>query len=334
MNELRNSLTLGTFDGVHIGHRRLISKTLDSVNENGKSIVLTFHYPAMFYLNAGIRGRKTFKPGERAFSSENYSGLIYTPERKAAILKGLGIDDIYFLDFLELKNATPCEFVENIVTTYQPSTITVGFNFSFGRDKTGNVNLLARLGSRYGFKTIVVPPVLYSGHRVSSSLIRFFIRNGDIGHANELLKRPFSIEGSVYRDQGLGRKLGFPTANIKRDGIENSAEKDLNDKAGMIVPAFGVYLVYTPGVGYGLMNVGTRPTVKDGSENIHYEVHYLDSKPELYNEEIVCFVLEYMREERQYNSFEALSEAIAYDKHLAAKLITKWEKDGWWEDEL
>src|SRR6056297_70738 len=193
----KNSLTLGIFDGVHIGHRRLIEKTQAVKDEEGQSLLLTFAYPSSYYLNNDL-----------------FPGLIYPPSKREQMIYSLGIDTVVFLDFEDFYSKTPLEFVHFIHDQFTPSEITVGFNFRFGKNRMGDAQLLTDLGHRFGFRTNVVPAVVCKSHRVSSSLIRYYLKNGDVNRANEILKRPYSIEGKVYQDQGLGRKLGFPTANF------------------------------------------------------------------------------------------------------------------------
>lgn len=300
-----NSITLGIFDGVHMGHRRLIEKAIELKTPHKKAIALTFAYPASYNLD-----------------NSSFPGLIYTPQKREAIMKSLGIDNVVFLDFERLKMLTPLEFVKLIKDGFNPGTLTVGFNYHFGKDRLGDADLLCDLGHRFDFRTTVIPPVYYSGHRVSSSLIRYYVGDGEIKRANDILGRPFSIEGKVYKDQGIGMKLGFPTANFKREG------------KAMLTPRLGVYLAFSPSIGYGLLNIGKRPTVSE-EDLIHYEIHYLDGKHELYGQRLECFLIEYMRTEKKFENLGQLKKEIERDKKNALKLIAQKNKsDGWWEDEI
>ncbi|MFW6262416.1 MAG: bifunctional riboflavin kinase/FAD synthetase [Thermotogota bacterium] len=301
----RNSLTLGIFDGVHIGHRRLIEKTKEVKNKEGKAILLTFAYPANYYLNKG-----------------SFPGLIYTPRKREEIIKTLGIDSVVFLDFKNFYSKTPLEFVSYISENFTPSELTVGFNFHFGKDRIGNSQLLSELGHRFGFRTNVIPAVNCSGHRVSSSLIRYYLKNGDVNRANEVLKRPYSIEGKVYQDQGIGKKLGFPTANLKREGKE------------MLIPSYGVYLAYTPELGFGLLNIGKRPTVSC-DDFIRYEIHYLNGHYQLYDKRVECFLLDFIRAEQKFNTINELVQQISQDRKMAYEIIQQHNiEDGWWKHEI
>src|SRR6056297_797579 len=297
----RNSLTLGIFDGVHIGHRRLIEKTKEVKEKEGQAVLLTFAYPAPYYLN-----------------KNSFPGLIYTPQKREEIIKSLGVDSVVFLDFTNFYTKTPIEFVSYISQRFTPSDLTVGFNFHFGKNRIGDPQLLSDLGHRFGFRTNVVPAVNCSGHRVSSSLIRYYLKNGDVRRANEILKRPYSIEGKVYQDQGLGRKLGFPTANFLREGKE------------LLVPYYGVYLAYTPVLGYGLLNIGKRPTVSR-EDLVRYEIHYLNGNHQLYGSQITCFLLEFIRREEKFDTVEDLVHQIKKDRSKAFQSITNdHSEDGWW----
>jgi len=300
-----NSLTLGIFDGVHIGHRRLIEKTKEVVEKDGRTILLTFAYPATYYLK-----------------KETFPGLIYSPRKREELIKSLGMDSVEFLDFKHFHTKTPLEFAKYINENFSPSELTVGFNFHFGKDRIGDSQLLSDLGHRFGFRTNVVPAVNCSGHRVSSSLIRYYLKNGDIKKANEILKRPYSIEGKVYADQGVGKKLGFPTANFLREGKE------------MLIPCYGVYLAYTPGLGYGLLNIGKRPTVSR-DDLVRYEIHYLEGKHQLYGRQIVCFLLDFIRREEKFDTVEDLVHQIKKDRSKAFQSITNdHSEDGWWKYEI
>ena len=301
----RNSLTLGIFDGVHLGHRRLIEKAKEVKYKNGKTILLTFAYPATYYLN-----------------KESFPGLIYTPSKREEIIKSLGMDSVVFIDFKDFYTKTPLEFVTYINQRFMPSELTVGFNFHFGKNRIGDVQLLSDLGHRYSFRTNVVPAVNCNGHRVSSSLIRYYLKNGDVKRANEILKRPYSIEGKVYQDQGIGKKLGFPTANLKREG------------KGMLVPSYGVYLAFTPKLGFGLINVGKRPTVSS-DDLIRYEVHYLEGNHQLYEKRIECYLLDFIRLEQKFDNVQELVQQIKKDRTAAYNLIKNYSiEDGWWKHEI
>ncbi len=300
-----NSITLGIFDGVHMGHRRLIEKTVELKKPQKKAVALTFAYPASYHLD-----------------NRNFPGLIYSPQKRETIMKSLGIDEVVFLDFEKLKNLAPLEFIKLIKDEFDPATLTVGFNYHFGKDRLGNSDLLCDMGHRFDFRTSVIPPVYYSGHRVSSSLIRYYIGDGEIKRANDILAKPFSLEGKVYKDQGIGMKLGFPTANFKREG------------KSMLTPGLGVYLAFSPSIGYGLLNIGKRPTVNEG-DLIHYEIHYLNGKHQLYGQMIECLLIEYLRTEKKFENLEQLKDQIERDKQNALKLIAQNNKsDGWWENEI
>jgi len=301
----RNSLTLGIFDGVHIGHRRLIEKTQEVKDNDGRTILLTFAYPATYYLK-----------------KETFPGLIYSPRKREDLIKSLGMDSVEFLDFKHFHAKTPIEFVKYIHKNFSPSELTVGFNFHFGKDRVGDSELLSDLGHRFGFRTHVVPAVNCSGHRVSSSLIRYYLKNGDIQKANEILKRPYSIEGKVYADQGLGKKLGFPTANFLREGKE------------LLVPYYGVYLAYTPVLGYGLLNIGKRPTVSR-EDLVRYEIHYLNGNHQLYGSQITCFLLEFIRKEEKFDTVDELVLQIKRDRSTAFQRIRNdHSEDGWCKYEI
>ncbi len=217
-----NSLTIGIFDGIHIGHRRLISKTVSQKQDGGEAVMLTFEYPPEYYFDNG----------------EKFRGMIYPSSKRKELAISLGIDRVEFLDFCKMKDYSANEFIDFIVEKYDPGSVTVGFNFRFGKGKSGNTAFLSNKGRKYGFKTHIIQPVLYGGHRVSSTLIRHYLGNGEIGHANEILCDGYSI---------LVRSLG------KRERIYR-LERDRN---GLVSPADGIYLIVAGKSNYGVLKINT-----------------------------------------------------------------------------
>lgn len=286
MNKKGSIVTIGVFDGVHIGHRIIIKKAQEEAKRYGLTThVLSIIYPFDYY-------------------TQNFKGLIITPAERLEKIEDLGVDSVTFLDLVEIKNLSPEEFVKDILLKLANAVkIIVGHDFRFGKDRKGDVNFLRFLGNKYGFSVYEVPPIFHKNHRISSTFIRELINEGRINEANEFLGGPYHISGIVVEGKRFGRKLGFPTINIRRP----------NER--LVVPRNGVYIVrvhvdgnYFPGV----MNIGLNPTVSD-DHNLKYEVHIIDFSGNLYNKKVRVQLLSFLRDEEKFKSIEELKEKIQED---------------------
>jgi riboflavin kinase/FMN adenylyltransferase len=295
-------IALGKFDGVHRGHLRVIEPILTRVSGSSHpySTVVTFNpHPNEFF---------TGKP-------RNW----LTPlDEKIQQLRLLGVQQLVLLPFdKELSALTPEEFVENIlVQQLQCQRISVGQDFRFGYQRRGTAKDLEILGAKYGIPVTIVPLEICDGdlipcapgERVSTSLIRQCLENGDVQKANQLLGRPYSLIGSVIKGQQLGRTIGFPTANLQLPKQK-------------FLPRFGVYAVRVKNLGdiadtasfdcWGVMNIGCRPTV-DGTHPVT-EVHLLDWSGDLYCKKLTVELEKFLRTEQKFPSLEALKEQIQQD---------------------
>ena len=239
-------LTVGSFDGVHIGHRRILDKVAEAARALG-----------------GTPTVLTMRPHPREFfSPENAPNLLTTDARKFALLESAGIEAICVLDFNAVTAAISASaFVRDIIhEKCHAKAIVVGHDCRFGRGAEGDYALLARLGPEYGFTTEEVPPLIIEGERVSSTLIRERVLQGDLGGVERLLGRKYSIVGEVVSGRGMGQKFGFPTANIQP---HHSA-----------IPAQGVYIAEARVAGRTLpaaVNVGIAPTIRQ--EDLTIEAH-------------------------------------------------------------
>lgn len=281
------SLALGYFDGVHLGHQRVISSAVNFAKQNGnKSAVITFKdHPCCFFYGVCPK-------------------YILTRKDRLKHLEALGVDYVYILDF----NANLCmlsaeDYLKNIlIDNFAPKSISTGFNHYFGSKKSGGVDLLSEKQSEYGYVYCEIPPQRVFSETISSTAIRNSLSDGQIQNANEMLGYNFTISGKVIKGQQLGRKIGFRTANLLYP-------------PELIVLPFGVYsvIVNYSGKKYrGITNFGMRPTVSNAN-SCSLETHILDFNKDIYGEEISVSFLKMIRAERKFNSLDELKAQINLD---------------------
>lgn len=281
------SLALGFFDGVHLGHQKVIKSAVDFAKRNGiKSAVVTFkEHPCCFF--RGICPK-----------------YILTREERLKHIEALGVDYVYLLDF----NSKLCMLSaedylrEVLVGNFSPKSISTGFNHYFGAKKSGNVTLLAEKQLEYGYKYFEISPQKVFGKTISSTAIRELLSKGQIKNANEMLGYNFSITGEVVKGQQLGRTIGFRTANL----IYPNELIDL---------PFGVYstVVTIDGKKYQCVtNFGIRPTVSD-SHKCTLETHILDFEKDIYGKYITVEFIKMIRAEKKFKSLDELKNQIIAD---------------------
>lgn len=206
---------------------------------------------------------------------------------------------------------SPEEFISKIIGAYNVKGIVVGFNYRFGYKNQGDTDFLEKLSKKLGFQLLVIEPVMYKNEIVSSSRIRQLIGCGEIREANEMLMQPFMLEGEIIKGNEIGRKIGFPTANLKYD---------IDD----VLPGRGVYLTEI-NIGNtkfaGITNVGLNPTV--GNSNLTVETHIIDFRDNLYGERISIYFIERMRNEIKFSSLEELKKQLTHDKEYAVDRLTE-----------
>jgi riboflavin kinase/FMN adenylyltransferase len=282
----QTAIALGNFDGVHIGHQRLIKKMVDIANDRGlNSSVLLFEN----HTKSLIEGAGPL--------------LISSTEQKNGLIKSLGVETIYTIKFDEkLMKLTPEEFIDEIlVKRLNVKAIVVGYDYRFGYKASGNSDLLRELGRKYNIQVEILPPVLINEMVVSSTRIRDLIKDGNLEDAKILLNRNFSIQGKVVSGKNIGKKLGFPTANIE-------------PIANYIMPRIGVYSTETIVDGNKYLSatsIGYNPTFGDGS--IKIESHIIDFNEEIYNKKIELIFIEFIRDEIKFDSVDSLIEQIKKD---------------------
>lgn len=288
MNFFGSYVAIGNFDGVHKGHKVLISDMVKKAKENNrKSIVFTF-------LN---------HPKEMKYSNKdtNLFGYINNNEEKLLLLETLGVDYVIMQPFnKEIKNYSPYEFVRLLKNKLDVSEIYVGFNFNFGKNGSGDTKKLKIIGEEFQIKVNEYGPIVLDGEVISSTLIRKTILDGDFQKVRKLLDHPLLVIGEVVHGKEIARMLGFPTANI--------------NVTNRLYPPFGIYgavlQLDNPDseVLFGVVNVGSNPTLKPGE--ICLEVHILDFNQDIYGRKIYLQLVSFMRKERKFDSIDELKKTI------------------------
>ncbi|MCS7280528.1 MAG: bifunctional riboflavin kinase/FAD synthetase [Desulfobacterota bacterium] len=290
-------ITIGNFDGVHIGHRKIIEEARKKAEElNATFVVLTFDPHPLFVL----------KP-------ENINGLITPLPVKKRILEEMGVDVLVVLKFDEtLRDSQPEVFFRKVlIDRIGVSAVILGSDFRFGKDQKGNVELVETLSKKYGVFFKKIDPVTIDGEKVGSNKIRKLLLDGEIRRANELLGRPFTIVGKVVYGAGIGKKIGFPTANLAF--LENQ-----------ILPKNGVYVTETEFQGNYLpsvTNIGFKPTFN--YNRICLETHILGFNQDIYGMELEVRFYERIRDEQKFDSVEGLKTAIAEDISKARAFLSR-----------
>ncbi|KUO71199.1 MAG: hypothetical protein APF77_05930 [Clostridia bacterium BRH_c25] len=279
-------VALGSFDGVHLGHRRLIELLKEEAKLYGTgSLVYTFN----------VHPRKILIPNKHIY-------LITDNEKRAEIIEDMGIDMLYLEDFNNVRDMSAEDFVKKIlVDGFRVKSVVVGYNYRFGIKGEGNAEILMQYGEKYGFKVNVVKAVEVDGHTVSSSLIRHIIRSGSVDKVADYLGRDFSVHGKVIYGKQNGEVMGIKTANI-------DVKKDIT------LPKKGVYYTSTTVSGKlykSISNIGFNPTF-DG-ESLSVETHLIDFCDNIYGEEIEIFFHRHKRDEYKFESMEELVKQIRRD---------------------
>ena len=289
-------ITLGNFDGLHLGHQELIRKIILRARETG-----------------GLSMVVTFRPHPlKILAPEKCPPLISIYEEKIQLFEKLGIDVLVKIPFtLDFSAMEPRDFVHDIlVDLLGAKEIFVGYNYRFGKGRKGNTQMLRDLGIELGFIVREVEQVSLNGEVISSTRIRQLLINGEVEHAAKLLGRSYALCGIVVKGDGRGRGLGFPTANIA--------------SRHSIIPSNGVYavrLLVRDKYYDGIVNIGMRPTFD--SKSMAIEVHIFDFDEDIYGEETTIYFAGKIREERKFDSAEALIGQITKDITAAKAILAK-----------
>jgi riboflavin kinase / FMN adenylyltransferase len=294
------ALAIGVFDGVHLGHQEVIRAALDfSGKHGGTAVVMTFDPHPL-----------------RVLRPEAAPRLLCSTRHKLRILEEIGVRHVLVAPFnRETAGTSAPEFVETLVRSCRPlGFVSVGFTWTFGRNREGNIHRLMERGEAHGFGVYGVPAVHVEGEVVSSTLVREVVRVGDFAKARRLLGRDYTVLGKVVPGKRLGRELGFRTANV---AVENEE-----------LPPSGVYAVIAAVEGQettvkGVANLGLRPTVETGATDRALEVHLLDFAAELYGSEMEVTFVKLLRPEQKFAGLEALKAQIARDVQAARSALAE-----------
>lgn len=288
----KSIMTLGTFDGVHIGHQKIIKKLIQSTKHYAcESLVLTF-FPHPRMVLQDIQEIK----------------LLNTIEERIQLLEASGLDNLVIHPFDQaFSRLSAEEFVSSIlVDQFNIKKIIIGYDHRFGRNRTADINDLIEFGKQYDFEVEQISVQEIDAVSVSSTKIRKALLEGNIALANEYLGYAYLLTGTIAKGKGIGRTIGFPTANLS---IEESYK---------LIPKNGVYIIQSKLNGklqFGMMNIGFNPTVNGNSQSI--EIHFFDFDDDLYDKKIQIQILSRIRDEQKFENIDLLAEQLIKDKNVA-----------------
>ena len=299
-NTAESVVTIGTFDGVHIGHRAILQRLVDTAKAEGReSVLLTF-----------------FPHPRMVLQKDSDIKLIQTIDERKEMLLKTGIDHLVVHPFsIEFSRLTAVEYVRDVlVNSLHAKKVIIGYDHRFGRNRTADIHDLIEYGKTYSFEVDELSAQQLDEVSVSSTKIRKALLEGDIGTANRYLGYPFMLSGIVTKGKGLGKTIGYPTANLH---IEENYK---------LIPKKGVYMVHAEIDGkrvHGLTSIGTNPTV--GGKNTSIETYILDFEGDLYDRLLKINFIHLIREEKTFNSLEELKLAIQNDESFARNYLKKNE---------
>ncbi|MFV8280521.1 bifunctional riboflavin kinase/FAD synthetase [Christiangramia marina] len=295
-SERQTVVTIGTFDGVHAGHRKIIDRLVNSAHANNlDSVVLTF-----------------FPHPRMVLQKESNIKLINTIEERKQLLEQTGIDHLVIHPFThQFSRLTALEFVRDIlVNKLKAKKIIIGYDHRFGRNRTADINDLKQFGKDFGFEVEEISQQDVEQVAVSSTKIRKALIEGRVEQANIYLQSEFTLKGIIVRGRGIGKDLGYPTANME-------IPEDYK-----LIPKNGVYVIRSVLDGrtiFGMMNIGTNPTVGGKEQTI--ETYFFDLEKDLYGKEFTIEMLVRIRDEKKFNSVEELKIAMKQDQAFSSQYI-------------
>ena len=281
-------LTIGTFDGVHLGHKAIISTLVNGAHAQHKPAVVVTFFPHPAEVLRGLNGPY----------------YLSTPQERESLIKALGVDEVITLTFTpEFAKKTAREFIQNLQSQIPFSCILVGYDFRFGVNREGDLTLLNHLGQDFGFEVKTISPKLFHDQAISSSNIRQLILSHDVRTAAELLGRWYSVSGEVVHGDGRGKHIGVPTANVAA-------------WPRRLMPATGVYAARVEVENQShpaVLSIGNRPTFYFPPAEQTVEVYILDFHKDIYGKTIQVNFIDFIRPEERFSSAEALMEQIRKD---------------------
>ena len=284
-----NIATIGSFDGIHIGHKKIL-QTLTKIakKNNGKSILITF-WPHPRYV---LKKNNDFK-------------LLTSLDEKIKLFEKNKIDILYIVDFsLKFSKVSANKFIENILLEkLKINCLLIGYNNNFGRNREGNIRYLEENKKKFDVDIISIPKQSVDKISISSTKIREYLNNGKINSANRLLGRKYSINGKIVRGNGIGRKINFPTANIEID-----EPKKLLPKSGV----YAVEVILNKKIYLGMLNIGYNPTIKNEKKSI--EVNIFEFSEDIYNNKISINFIRRIRNEKKFKNLNELKKQLIIDK--------------------
>ncbi|MDD3721347.1 MAG: bifunctional riboflavin kinase/FAD synthetase [Lutibacter sp.] len=289
-------VTIGTFDGVHIGHQKVLSNLIGSAKKNNASSVLL-----------------TFFPHPRmVLQKDSHIKLINTIEERIELLKKTGLNTLVIHKFTEdFAEKTALDFVKNVlVDRLNISNLIIGYDHRFGKNREGNFDQLREYGKIFGFEVNKISQQEIDHITISSTKIRKAIELGNIEEANRFLGYHFMLTGKIVKGKKLGKKIGFPTANL------------FIEEPYKLLPKTGSYIVKSELENetiFGMMNIGYNPTVKGKHQTI--EIHFFNFNKDLYGKKIQIDVLKFLRDEQKFNSVEELTNQLEKDKQKSLEII-------------
>ncbi len=290
---------MGTFDGVHLGHQAIFQRMVEDARKiGGQTVVVTFYPHPRMVLNI----------------DSQHLRFITTQEQKLRLIEKTGIDHVIVIEFTRAFSRTSSDdFIRHyIVDKMKPARLVVGYDHHFGKNRMGDFKLLYDLSLKYNFKLERIPAQDVEHIAISSTIIRKALEVGDVQKANRLLGYEYTICGIVVHGNAMGRKIGFPTANLSIDQQHN------------LIQSTGVYAccVAYNGVQYrGMSNIGFRPTV--GSETLTIEAHIFDFDQEIYGDVLCLSFVDRIRDEHKFDSLEALGRQLEKDKKSALSILSR-----------
>ena len=291
----RPVITVGTFDGVHIGHQSILKSVNQFASETGgDSVVVTFHpHPRM------VLGSHVY--------------LLSTRDEKRDALRKAGISHLVEIPFTkEFAGISAAEFVEYIATKLKPEVIVIGYDHGFGQNRSGSIEHLYRYGKEFGFRVVEIGELELGNHHVSSSVLRWLLQEGDAVMATALLGRYYSISGKVVRGNQIGKLIGYPTANLY---IEDPNK---------LIPAMGVYasrVVYKGELFNGMTNIGMRPTIN--AHKLTIETNIFDFDEDIYYESITVELVKRIRNEKKFGNLDMLKKQLGTDREKAVQFLNE-----------